>query len=441
MTFLQKPTAFALLVLATVWVWMIAPFWLQEGMFLDGLIYASVAQNLADGLGSFWAPVYQPSASVPYSEQLPLFTGLESLFFRALGGSVWTERLFLGCAWMVHVLGIRALQRRWWPELREEASWWAVSVWSLIPLVAWGMGNHVQEMWMSAFALWAVVALSLERWSWLGGVLTVAAYLFKGPQGLFPLVWLPLASIFGIIQKQTFRKSFAWAFAFILLSFAVLWLWDDARLALVRNAENRLVRTFTAVRAVNTTSRFWLLGPMLAQWGIILAATVVFARIRYGAVRFVGDRRTAAFLLFSLCASLPLLITREQRDFYLIPSTVFAALGLIHSFKGALVVPTKRLVAGIGLFLVLGTITISYRRHVRDADLREELAQNASAFTPGSSFNVQPELRLHFLLQAYGMRFNRWQVDLTNEKVHENRIEQHSTKEVLIFRSKATERK
>jgi hypothetical protein len=99
------------------------------------------------------------------------------------------------------------------------------------------------------------------------------------------------------------------------------------------------------------------------------------------------------------------------------------------------------LVAGVGLFLVLGTITISYRRHVRDADLREELAQNASAFTPGSSFNVQPELRLHFLLQAYGMRSNRWEVDLTNEKVHENRIEQHSTKEGLIFRSKATERK
>ena len=294
---------------------------------------------------------------------------------------------------------------------------------------------------MSAFALWAVVALSYERWSWLGGVLTVAAFLFKGPQGLFPLVWLPLASAFGIIQKKTFRKSFAWAFAFILLSFAVLWLWDDARLALVRNAENRLVRTFTAVRAVNTTHRLWLLGPMLAQWGVVLAASVVVARVRYGTVRFVGDRRTALFLLFALCASLPLLITREQRDFYLIPSTVFATLGVVSSFVGSPVLPSKRLVVGLGLLGVLGTLTLSYRRHERDADLRVALAQQAPAFAPGSSFNVQPELRLHFLLQAYGMRFNRWEVDLTNEKVHENRVELHSTKEGVLFSRKATERK
>jgi hypothetical protein len=39
------------------------------------------------------------------------------------------------------------------------------------------------------------------------------------------------------------------------------------------------------------------------------------------------------------------------------------------------------------------------------------------------------------------MRFNRWEVDLTNEKVHENRVELHSTKEGVLFSRKATERK
>ena len=72
----------ALLALGAVLLWFVAPYWLQEGMFMDGQIYAAVAQNLADGLGTFWAPVYQPSSTVPYSEQLPMFTGLESLFFQ-----------------------------------------------------------------------------------------------------------------------------------------------------------------------------------------------------------------------------------------------------------------------------------------------------------------------------------------------------------------------
>ena len=67
----------ALIALCAVLLWLVAPYWLQEGMFMDGQIYAAVAQNLADGLGSFWAPVYQPSSPVPYSEQLPMFTGME----------------------------------------------------------------------------------------------------------------------------------------------------------------------------------------------------------------------------------------------------------------------------------------------------------------------------------------------------------------------------
>ena len=39
----------ALLALGAVLLWFVAPYWLQEGMFMDGQIYAAVAQNLADG--------------------------------------------------------------------------------------------------------------------------------------------------------------------------------------------------------------------------------------------------------------------------------------------------------------------------------------------------------------------------------------------------------
>ena len=90
----------ALLALGAVLLWFVAPYWLQEGMFMDGQIYAAVAQNLADGLGTFWAQVYQPSSMVPYSEQLPMFTGMESLFFRVFGGSVLTERVFISQPWI-----------------------------------------------------------------------------------------------------------------------------------------------------------------------------------------------------------------------------------------------------------------------------------------------------------------------------------------------------
>jgi hypothetical protein len=39
----------ATLALLAVFAWWVMPQWLQDGMFMDGQIYAAVAQNLADG--------------------------------------------------------------------------------------------------------------------------------------------------------------------------------------------------------------------------------------------------------------------------------------------------------------------------------------------------------------------------------------------------------
>ena len=424
--------------LGAVLLWFVAPYWLQDGMFMDGQIYAAVAQNLADGLGTFWAPVYQPSSPVPYSEQLPLFAGMESLLFRVLGGSVWTERVFMALAWIANAAGIGALQRRWWPERWGDSALWIVALWSSAPLVGWGMGNHVQEMWMAPFTLWAVVAMSHTRWLWVGGVLTVAAALFKGPQGLFPLVWLPLLGGLGLVPRTEVVRRFGIVLATVLALAVGLWFWDDAREAILRNAGNRLVRTFTQDRAITTADRMWLLGPMLGQWVVLLGSALVVAWVRFGLFRATLDRRVFALLGLGLCASLPLMVTQEQRDFYLITSLGFVALGLGNALGGTKVVRRPRFAVAVGVIAMVGLSSMPWRRVERDAELRASLAMFKDEFAPRSAFNAAPELRLNHELAAYAMRHYRWEVDLANEREHANRIELDSaTEEAVVLRPKS----
>ena len=427
----------ALLALGAVLLWFVAPYWLQEGMFMDGQIYAAVAQNLADGLGTFWAPVYQPSSTVPYSEQLPMFTGMESLFFRVLGGSVWTERVFMALAWIATAAGIASLQRRLWPERGSDSALWNVAVWSSAPLVGWGMGNHVQEMWMAPFTVWAVVAMSYSRWVWLGGLLTVAAALFKGPQGLFPLVWLPLVGGLGLVSRGEAVRRFGIVLVTVLVTAFGLWLWDDAREAILRNAGNRLVRTFTQARAVTTADRLWLLGPMLGQWAVLLGASLAVAWIRFDSLRASLDRRVLAILALGLCASLPLMVTHEQRDFYVITSLPFVALGLGNLWGGAKLVRSPRFAWILGMIGLVGLSSLPWRRVERDSELRDSLAMFKEDYAPRSAFNVVLELRLNHELAAYAMRHYRWEVDLANEREHANRIELDSANAgAVVLRAK-----
>ena len=71
-----------------------SPRLLSYGMFLDGTTYASIAQNMAVGKGTFWMPYYTETLCSTFYGQPPLALWLESLFFRLLGTSLFVERFY-----------------------------------------------------------------------------------------------------------------------------------------------------------------------------------------------------------------------------------------------------------------------------------------------------------------------------------------------------------
>ena len=173
---------------------------------------------------------------------------------------------------------------------------------------------------------------------------------------------------------------------------------------------------------------------MLGQWAVLLGASLAVAWIRFGSLRAALDRRVLAVLALGLSASIPLMVTHEQRDFYVITSLPFVALGLGNLWGGAKLVRSPRFAWVLGVIALVGLSSLPWRRVERDAELRASLQTFEGAFAPRSAFNVVPELRLNHELAAYAMRLYRWEVDLANERPHANvvRIDSVNSKRVVL---------
>ena len=70
------------------------PNLLQSGMFVDGVLYSAISKNLSDGLGTFWSPHFSETVFPVFRDQPPLVFGMQSLFFRLLGDSMYVEKIY-----------------------------------------------------------------------------------------------------------------------------------------------------------------------------------------------------------------------------------------------------------------------------------------------------------------------------------------------------------
>src|SRR3954468_4463643 len=73
------------------------PVLIQNGMFMDAMLYTSVSHNLSQGIGTFWFPQFslQNVAGLKsFHEQPPLVFGIQAIFFKIFGDSLYVERFY-----------------------------------------------------------------------------------------------------------------------------------------------------------------------------------------------------------------------------------------------------------------------------------------------------------------------------------------------------------
>ena len=128
--------AFAIMIRLTV------PILIQDGMFMDGVLYASISKNLANGFGSFWFPQLSLENISPQSafhDHPPLGFWIESLFFRILGNSMYTERVYTFVTMVISGCLISFISKM---MNKNNTVWLTVILWILIPICFWSYANN-----------------------------------------------------------------------------------------------------------------------------------------------------------------------------------------------------------------------------------------------------------------------------------------------------------
>lgn len=309
-----------------------------EGMFVDGVTYASIARNMAEGQGSFWNPCYTQTLYPVFHQHPPLALGMEALFFKAFGDRFWVEKVYSMLTFLLSGLLIAAIWKR--TTNRPQWAWMPLLFWVAMPLVTWSAKNNLLENTMAIFVLLSVwlMILSYQKnsklWLLMAGASLYLAFLTKGFTGLFPLAFPLFYCIFderrhwiqGPVDILLLFFTMAVLSGLTFLFHPEWWqyLKDYIHIQVIEGG----------LHEVTVSSRFYIVLSLLQQ--LVIPAVIVvilfvirkIAKIRQEKIfEFRPDRKWfVVFLLLGLSGVLPIMVSVKQRDFYMQTALPFFAL-------------------------------------------------------------------------------------------------------------------
>lgn len=419
-----------------------------QTMFFDGLIYASVARNMAEGIGSPWRPAFSQTLFPLFAEHPPFAMWLQAIAFRAFGDTVWVEKgysLFTVLLSGLIMLGIWRRLTEKDPALRSTGV--LALIFTLIAgRLSWAYANNMLENTLIVFtsaAIWLVVeAYSTSRASKFAsrlpymieaGVLTFLAIMTKGPVGLFPLA-VPI--LFSISFGRPFVRTATIDTAMIAIAaagmLALLLLDPEARGYADRYLHYQLFASLAGDRGRTSGGLHGLWSLFRVNFFPLLLAALILSthlRGRHGTLatgcatpELHRQRyRNAAFLFtVGLSASLPLLVSPRLNSFYFNPSILYFAAATAMISAPALLPQIRSLnkewLRWLNLALTAGVVAAIFsvvlavgkpgsdRIEIEDAQkIAEHICPAAGGCQPivAACGNVADDWQLHAYLERY----------------------------------------
>jgi 4-amino-4-deoxy-L-arabinose transferase-like glycosyltransferase len=416
---------------------LLLPGLVQDGMFLDGVTYAAISKNLANGVGSCWNPHYTQTLYPSFHEHPPLVFMLQSLFFRLFGDGFLTERIYTLFTALLTVAGIILCWRIIFNDPQtKQLAWVPVMIWLSVPVVTWSYANNLLENTLGVFTLFSVFfilkAMKEKRQILLlpASLLIIAALLSKGLVGLFPLV-TPLA--FSILHNsgKILKPFFILAGYSLILIIGLMMAFPGLQENLMQYFDQQLIPALSNEREISAGYRLKIVVDMILELGIplIIIAFMTFRQFRkHESLKPFADRGFLLFLIIALCASVPLIISLKQRRFYLIPSIPFYALSfgfILIQFcqRVELKIPARiHRVIRMSSFVVLAAIlmvsAIRFGRPGRDSQKLEAAYTLAEQFPAGAVFTAEREVWSDWELTAYLSRVGRLSLDCDKQHAY-----------------------
>jgi len=220
---IQSITGYLLVI--SIFTMLTLPSFFSENMTLDGVIYASLSRNLANGLGTFWSPQLSNTLFKHFYEHPPLAIGFQSIWFHLLGDTIYTEKLYSLSTYILTSYLITLI----WKEVTGTISsgWIPLLFYFTTTKIAWACSNNILENTMNIFVCFAVYSylIALKKKSFyyvlLSGLSLSFSFFTKGFIGLF--VWcLPFIFWKYSTPDTPIKKGILLIIATILPVFIVL---------------------------------------------------------------------------------------------------------------------------------------------------------------------------------------------------------------------------
>ncbi len=422
------------------------PQLIQDGMFMDGLLYTTVSKNLANGYGTFWFPRFNETWIVhglgSFHEHPPLIFGIQSLFFKVLGNSMYTERFYIFLTGCITAGFIILHWRLIFKEERDirKLSWLPVFFWILTPITFWTYRHNMQENTMVIFIL-ASVFFALKGLLYkshtilhliIAGLFIFAASLSKGLPGLFPLA---IVMIYWCVYRDiSFPRAVLYSLILFLAPLAVygaLMLDHDAYASISFYLTERVLYRVSSSPTV--TSRFYSIIRLTEELlPVMLISAILFAvfkkKIKSPQKSFY--KSAVFFLLAGIAGSFPLSLTKVQKGFYLVPSIPFFALGFaiivapgISMLLNRLDINRKAFKTFFSISCVLVIIAVSVLffqagKTSRHHDLIHDLHLIGEKIPDKIMITVPKPLWVNTALQCYFMRYYNASLDYKNQHLY-----------------------
>jgi 4-amino-4-deoxy-L-arabinose transferase-like glycosyltransferase len=429
---MNRNNAFWILTIS-IFIGLLLPTLVQDGMFLDGVTYSAISKNMANGIGGFWNPHYTNTLYPSFHEHPPLIFIIQSFFFRVLGDGIYTERIYCLLTAILTATGIVLCWRLYNKKNDlEKYSWLLIVLWITIPLIFWSYKNNLLEDSMCVFTVFSVYFISKSlienKIIYLvpGSVLIVMAFLSKGAVGLFPIVVPVIFSLVFRIKKH--GKSIFYNVCLIVLTVSLFYLLSILIPELKKNIfayfEQQVLPALANQREMTTNNRLSILIDLITELIFPLAILLFITISRWIKARdlnFPQNKESLFFLLVAISASLPLIISLKQRKFYLVPSIPFYILSIAFLVVPYLkvtieniTIPVLTWLKKISYFALSFVILFSafcYGKYSRDEEKLKDIYAVSMAIPDGTIIGTTKDLCKDWSLVAYMSRIGNLSLD------------------------------